>query len=52
MWARALGVPLYICETDKEWYQRRAEIKPEDEVRFWSKRETVGPGITLVECGG
>lgn len=51
-WARALDVPLYICETDKEWYQRRGEIRPEDNVVFWTGRETVGPGVTVVQCGG
>ncbi|KLT42614.1 hypothetical protein CC85DRAFT_307982 [Cutaneotrichosporon oleaginosum] len=52
VWARALNVPLYICETDKEWFVRRGDIQHTDEVRFWTGRETLGPGVTLVQCGG
>lgn len=51
-WSRALHVPLYVCETDREWYQRRGEIGPDDEVKWWTGRREIGPGVTVVQCGG
>jgi hypothetical protein len=51
-WSRALGVPLYLNEADKEWFQRLGDIRPDDQVVWWSGRKELGPGVTLVQCGG
>lgn len=49
-WARALNIPLYINESDREWYQRADEAK--DVVRWWTGREVLADGVTLIQCGG
>ena len=51
-WARALQVPLYVCEADKEWYQRFDDIKSSDEVIWFSDKVELGKGVTVVQCGG
>lgn len=43
-------MPVYINGADKEWYQRRSEVK--DEIRWWRGKETLADGVTLIECGG
>ncbi|KAL1411864.1 hypothetical protein Q8F55_002839 [Vanrija albida] len=50
-WARALGVPLYINELDREWYARAGSLR-EGEVVFWRGTHALTASITLVECGG
>jgi hypothetical protein len=45
-------VPLYLNEADKEWFQRLGDIRPDDQVVWWSGRKELGPGVTLVQCGG
>lgn len=51
-WSRALGVPLYLNEGDKDWFQRLGDIKDTDKVIWWTGKMEVGPGVTLVQCGG
>ena len=47
-WSRAFGgVPVYVCEADKEWLGRSDEV-----VRFWSDSCEPVPGLTLVQAGG
>lgn len=45
-------MPLYLCEADKEWYQRLGDVKEDDQVIWWSDRREIGPGVTAVQCGG
>ncbi|GMK59596.1 hypothetical protein CspeluHIS016_0802020 [Cutaneotrichosporon spelunceum] len=52
VWARALRVPLYLCAADREWYARASDVTASDDVRFWTGRADLGPGVTLVQCGG
>lgn len=51
-WSRALQVPLYLCAADKEWYQRADDIKPSDQIIWWSDTVSLGPNVSLVQCGG
>ncbi len=51
-WSRALGIPIYLCETDKEWYQRLNDIKPEDDIRWFTDEAVLGKGVTVIQCGG
>lgn len=51
-WSRALRVTLYLCEADREWFQRLSDIKQEDQVVWWTGRKDIGPGVTLIQCGG
>ncbi|WWD16304.1 hypothetical protein CI109_100730 [Kwoniella shandongensis] len=51
-WSRALKVPLYICEADKEWFQRLDDVRDNDDIRFWSDEEELGPGVKVIQCGG
>ncbi|OCF73545.1 hydrolase [Kwoniella mangroviensis CBS 8886] len=51
-WSRALKVPLYLCEDDKDWYQRLGDIRPDDQVVWWIGEKEMGRGIMLVQCGG
>lgn len=41
------GVPIWYGEADRQWVQRPSEL-----IRFWSDRQEVVPGVTLVQCGG
>jgi glyoxylase-like metal-dependent hydrolase (beta-lactamase superfamily II) len=47
-WSAAFGgVPVWIHEADREWLGRT-----DDRVRLWSgDRVSIGPGLTLVNCG-
>jgi len=51
-WSRAIGVPLYLNEADKDWFQRLGDLKDTDEIVWWTGRKELGPGVTLVQCGG
>ncbi|HET8727024.1 MAG TPA: MBL fold metallo-hydrolase [Alphaproteobacteria bacterium] len=48
-WSRAFGdVPIHLHEDDREWVMR-----PAPAVRFWGgERMALGPGLTLIRCGG
>ncbi|RXK35967.1 hydrolase [Tremella mesenterica] len=50
-WARALQVPLYICEDDKPWFQRLSDVS-EGEIKWWRGKQELGPGVTVIQCGG
>ncbi|WVR03655.1 hypothetical protein IAU60_000650 [Kwoniella sp. DSM 27419] len=51
-WSRALQVPLYLCEDDKEWYQRSGDITEGDQVEWWTGEKVLSQGLKLVQCGG
>lgn len=40
-------VPVYYGQDDRRWVRR-----PSDTLMFWSDRQEVLPGLTLVQCGG
>ena len=47
-WAEAFDAPIYLHAADREWVMR-----PSDRVVFWAEeRRELGPGLTLVRCGG
>ena len=48
-WSEAFGdVPIYVHEADREWV-----MHPAPSIDFWSgDRRELGPGLTLVRCGG
>ncbi|QNK81902.1 hydrolase [Nakamurella sp. PAMC28650] len=47
-WSKAFdGVPIYYAESDRRWIRR-----PDDQIRLWSGRQQVLPGVELVQCGG
>ena len=47
-WAEAFDAPIYLHADDREWVMR-----PSDRVVFWEEeRRELGPGLTLVRCGG
>ena len=47
-WARALGgVPVLICERDREWVRRADPL-----VELYDARQEVAPGLTLHRVGG
>jgi glyoxylase-like metal-dependent hydrolase (beta-lactamase superfamily II) len=48
-WSRALGnVPVYLHAADREWVMR-----PDDVIVFWDGETLqLGPGLTLIHCGG
>jgi len=48
-WSRAFGgVPIYLHEGDRQWVMR-----PGPEIVFWEgETKGIGPGLTLVQCGG
>jgi hypothetical protein len=47
-WAEAFDAPIYLHAADREWVMR-----PSDRVVFWEEeRLELGPGLTLVRCGG
>ena len=47
-WAEAFDAPIYLHAADREWVMR-----PSDRVVFWEEeRRELGPGLTLVRCGG
>lgn len=51
-WARCFRVPLYLCEADKEWFQRTSDIRETDDVRWWTGEQIIGPRVKLIQCGG
>jgi hypothetical protein len=51
-WSRVLGIPLFINSEDRHWYQRDDDLKPTDKVKFWNGKQDIGPGVTLIQCGG
>lgn len=47
-WAEAFDAPIYLHAADREWVMR-----PNDHIVFWEEeRRELGPGLTLVRCGG
>jgi glyoxylase-like metal-dependent hydrolase (beta-lactamase superfamily II) len=40
-------VPVWYGQDDRRWVRR-----PDDVIAFWSDRQQVLPGLTLVQCGG
>lgn len=47
-WAEAFDAPIYLHAADREWVMR-----PSDRVVFWEgETRELGPGLTLVRCGG
>jgi glyoxylase-like metal-dependent hydrolase (beta-lactamase superfamily II) len=47
-WAEAFDATIYLHAADREWVMR-----PSDRVVFWEEeRRELGPGLTLVRCGG
>jgi glyoxylase-like metal-dependent hydrolase (beta-lactamase superfamily II) len=48
-WSRAFGgIPIYLHAADRQWVMR-----PDPAVVFWEgETRALGPGLTLVRCGG
>jgi len=48
-WSRAFGgVPIYLHADDRQWVMR-----PDDAIVFWQgETRELGPGLTLIRCGG
>ena len=47
-WAHAFGCPIHLHEAERKWVMR-----PDPSIRFWSgERLELGPGVTVVRCGG
>jgi hypothetical protein len=47
-WAEAFDAPIYLHAADREWVMR-----PSDRVVFWEEeRRELGPGLSLIRCGG
>jgi glyoxylase-like metal-dependent hydrolase (beta-lactamase superfamily II) len=48
-WSRAFGgAPIYLHAADREWVMR-----PDEAIQFWEEEEKeLGPGLTLLRCGG
>src|SRR2546423_1689389 len=47
-WARAFDAPVLLHAADREWVMR-----PDERVDFWDGETLeLGPGLTLVRCGG
>lgn len=47
-WSKAFdGVPIYYGQADQRWIRR-----PDDQIRLWSGRQAVLPGVDLIQCGG
>ncbi|WRT63881.1 uncharacterized protein IL334_000807 [Kwoniella shivajii] len=51
-WSRALKVPLYLCEDDREWFQRSGDITHDDQVIWWKGEQELGKGVKVIQCGG
>ncbi|WVF66059.1 hypothetical protein IAT40_000797 [Kwoniella sp. CBS 6097] len=51
-WSRALSVPLYLNEDDKEWFQRLVDVKDKDQVVWWTGEKELGKGVKVIQCGG
>jgi hypothetical protein len=47
-WARAFDAPVHLHAADREWVMR-----PDERLEFWEgETKELGPGLTLVRCGG
>jgi hypothetical protein len=47
-WARAFDAPVNLHAADREWVMR-----PDERIEFWAGETLeLGPGLTLVRCGG
>jgi hypothetical protein len=47
-WSRAFDAPVYLHEADRRWAMR-----PDPAICFWNGEALpLGPGLTLVRCGG
>jgi glyoxylase-like metal-dependent hydrolase (beta-lactamase superfamily II) len=48
-WSHAFGkIPVYLHEADRQWVMR-----PDPVLEFWSGvTQPLGPGLTLIRCGG
>jgi hypothetical protein len=47
-WGQAFDAPIYLHADDHQWVMR-----PDAAVKFWSgETQPLGPGLTLVRCGG
>ena len=47
-WGRAFGAPIYLHADDRRWVMR-----PDPAIVFWEGEHwTLGPGLTLLRCGG
>jgi glyoxylase-like metal-dependent hydrolase (beta-lactamase superfamily II) len=48
-WSNAFGaVPIYIHEAERDWVMR-----PDPAIEFWrGETKVIGPGLTLIRCGG
>ncbi|HZE21646.1 MAG TPA: hypothetical protein VE082_06305 [Desulfobaccales bacterium] len=47
-WSKAFGgIPVYLPEDDRQWVTR-----PDSAIRYWRGVRELGPGATLIQCGG
>ncbi len=47
-WSEAFDAPIYLHAADREWV-----LRPSDRIVFWAgESRKLGPGLTLVRCGG
>lgn len=47
-WAQAFDAPVYLHADDRQWVMR-----PDPSIVFWEgETKSLGPGLTLVRCGG
>jgi glyoxylase-like metal-dependent hydrolase (beta-lactamase superfamily II) len=47
-WAEAFDAPVYLHAADREWVMR-----PDERIVYWDdETHVLGPGLTLVRCGG
>jgi len=47
-WSRAFDAPIFLHADDQRWVMR-----PDPNINFWrGERQSLGPGLTLIRCGG
>lgn len=47
-WSQAFGCPIYLHAADRQWVMR-----PDPAIEFWEgETRQIGPGLTLIRCGG
>lgn len=47
-WSRAFDCPLFLHAADQQWVMR-----PDPVIEFWGgETKEIGPGLTLIRCGG
>ena len=51
-WSRALNVPLYLCEADKEWFYRSGDVTETDQLVWFTGSIALSENIKVVQCGG